>query len=128
MGKKLAAQTRPAGKPVAEGRWRVRLIGWYLAISAVYILLAFLLRRAPIVIIDEGLYTNIARSLAWEGKIAFRGQPVPYPYILYPLLLVPVYRLQALLGGDLYRWVQVFNVLVICTSVFPVVPGNGIIA
>ena len=120
MGKKLAAQTRPAGKPVAEGCWRVRLIGWYLAISAVYILLAFLLRRAPIVIIDEGLYTNIARSLAWEGKIAFRGQPVPYPYILYPLLLVPVYRLQALLGGDLYRWVQVFNVLVICTSVFPV--------
>lgn len=69
--------------------------------------------------IDEGLYTNIARSLAWNGTLAFRGQPIDYPYLLYPFALVPVYWLNRLLGGDVYRYVQVFNTLLITTSVFP---------
>ena len=120
MGKKTAAPIRTTGKTIPESRWLARITGLYLGASAIYILLGFCLREGPIVIIDEGLFTNIARSLAWEGKIAFRGQPVMYPYILYPLTLVPIYRLQALLGGDLYRWVQVFNVLLICSSVYPV--------
>ncbi len=120
MGKKTAAPIRTTGKTIPESRWLARVTGLYLGASAIYILLGFCLREGPIVIIDEGLFTNIARSLAWEGKIAFRGQPVMYPYILYPLTLVPIYRLQALLGGDLYRWVQVFNVLLICSSVYPV--------
>jgi len=83
-------------------------------------LLAFLFREAPIVVIDESLYTNIARSLLWEGKLAYRGQPIDYPYLLYPLLLMPVYGLQSLLGLDVYRMVQVFGTLLICSSVFPV--------
>lgn len=82
-------------------------------------LLAFLFREAPIVVIDESLYTNIARSLAWEGKLAYRGQPINYPYLFYPLLLTPVYWLQSLLGGDIYRFIQVFNTLLITSSVFP---------
>ena len=82
-------------------------------------LLAFLFREAPIVVIDESLYTNIARSLAWEGKLAYRGQPIDYPYLFYPLLLTPVYWLQSLLGGDIYRFIQVYNTLLITSSVFP---------
>ncbi len=79
-----------------------------------------LVNHCPKVIIDEGLYTNIARSLAWEGKLAYRGQPVNYPYLLYPALLVPLYWIAGLLRGDVYRFVQVFNTLLVTSSVFPV--------
>ena len=58
---------------------------------ALHALLNVLLKKAPNYFIDEILYTNIARSLAWEGKLAYRSQPVNYPYLLYPMALVPVY-------------------------------------
>ena len=87
--------------------------------ALIRILLSFLMLHGPIVVIDESLFTNIARSLAWEGKLLYRGQPVKYPYVLYPLFLVPVYRLSAIFGGDVYRWVQIYNTLLICSSVFP---------
>ena len=86
---------------------------------AVHVVLNIWLLHGPTVIIDEGLYTNIARSLAWEGKLAFRSQPINYPYLLYPFLLVPVYWLNRLAGGDVYRYVQVFNTLLITSSVIP---------
>ena len=85
----------------------------------VHTLLNIAVNEAPKVVIDEGLYTNIARSLAWDGELAFRGQPVNYPYLLYPFLLVPVYWLNRLTGGDVYRFVQVFNTLLVTSSVFP---------
>lgn len=78
-----------------------------------------LVKNGPTVTIDEGLYTNIARSLAWDGELAFRGQPVNYPFLLYPILLVPVYWLNYLLKGDVYRYVQVFNTLLVTSSMFP---------
>ena len=78
-----------------------------------------LVNESPKVVIDEGLYTNIARSLAWRGELAFRGQPVNYPYLLYPFLLVPLYWLNRSVGGDIYRIIQVFNTLLITSSVFP---------
>ena len=77
-------------------------------------------RVAPTVMIDESLYPNIARSLAWQGQLNYRGQPVNYPYILYPLLLVPVYWLQHFINqGDIYQYVMVFNALLMCSSVIP---------
>ena len=91
----------------------------FAASFCLHTILNILVNESPKVIIDEGLYTNIARSLAWEGKLAFRGRPVNYPYLLYPFLLVPVYWLNSLLGGDVYRAVQVFNTLLITSSVFP---------
>ena len=54
-----------------------------LALSfAAHCALNFLSASAPTVVIDEGLYTNIARSLAWKGELAFRGQPVAYHFLL----------------------------------------------
>lgn len=81
--------------------------------------LNFLTINGPKVIIDEGLYTNIARSLAWDGELAFRGQPINYPFLLYPIFLVPVYWMNFWLKGDIYRYVQVFNTLLISSSVIP---------
>ncbi len=107
------------------GHKKIREIGFthilllYLVSFLVHCVLNIVVNEGPTVIIDEGLYPNIARSLAWEGKIAFRSQPVNYPYILYPILLVPVYWLNRLLGGDIYRYVQVFNTLLITSSVIP---------
>ncbi len=85
----------------------------------VHVVLNVLLISNPTVVIDEGLYTNIARSLAWEGELAFRAQPINYPFLLYPLLLVPVYWLNFWLGGDIYRYVQVFSTLLVTSSVIP---------
>ncbi len=92
----------------------------FLISFAVHAILNIWVNRGPTVIIDEGLYTNIARSLAWDGEVAFRAQPVNYPNLLYPLLLVPVYWLNRALGGDIYRYIQVFNTLLVTSSVFPV--------
>ncbi len=94
----------------------------FLLFAAAFVIRAILnmyVCMAPKMVIDEGLYTNIARSLAWEGKLAFRSQPVDYPYLLYPILLVPLYWLQSVLGGDIYRYVQLFNTLVMTSSVIP---------
>ena len=117
MSKKVNHRSKT--KTVAPKDWIPRVAILYAAACLVYSLVVLQLRNGPIVVIDEGLYTNIARSLAWEGRIAFRGQPINYPYILYPILLVPLYRLQAVIGGDIYHWVQVFNALLISSSVFP---------
>jgi len=97
-----------------------RMIVLFAVAFLLHTILNILINESPTVIIDEGLYTNIARSLAWEGKLAFRGQPVNYPYLLYPFLLVPVYWLNSFLGGDIYRLIQGFNTLLITSSVFPV--------
>ena len=85
----------------------------------IHSVLNILMKETQTVIIDEGLYTNIARSLAWKGELAFRAQPVNYPYLLYPMLLVPLYRIQRLLGWDVFRMIQVFNTLLITSSVIP---------
>lgn len=81
--------------------------------------LNFMMINGPKVTIDEGLYTNIARSLAWDGELAFRGQPINYPYLFYSILLVPVYWINYLLKGDIYRYVQVFNTVLITSSSVP---------
>lgn len=98
----------------------IRILILYAVSFAVHVILHMWILNGPTVIIDEGLYTNIARSLAWEGRLAFRSQPINYPYLLYPFLLVPVYWLNWLIGGDIYRYVQIFNTLMITSSVIPV--------
>ena len=109
----------PKGSSVKEQNlftWTLLLFGAAFLIHAV---LNILVNEAPKVVIDEGLYTNIARSLAWDGELAFRGQPINYPYLLYPFLLVPVYWLNRICGGDIFRYVQVFNTLLVTSSVIP---------
>ena len=81
-------------------------------------LFAFIYRQGPTIIIDESLYTNIARSLAAGEGIAYRSQPIPYLYIFYPLLLTPIYMLP--IDMDIYRVIQLWNAILMSTSVFPV--------
>ena len=97
---------------------RLILPGIWLAGVLVRFIMASIFRHGPTVIIDESLYTNIARSLAAGEGIAYRGQPVPYLYIFYPLMLIPLYLFR--LPFDLYRTTQLWNAMLMCSSVFPI--------
>ena len=96
----------------------VPLLCMFLLNIIVRFLLALLFRHGPTIKIDESLYINIAKSLAAGEGIAYRSQPVPYMYIFYPLLLVPLYLFP--LPFDLYRVIQLYNTVLISTSIFPV--------
>ena len=112
---------KPVLIPEAETALRRQASFWLLLMFAASVVLRFLLallfRHGPTVIIDESLYINIAKSLALEGKIAYRGQPVDYLYIFYPLLLAPLYLIK--LPFDMYRVIQLYNALLISSCVFP---------
>ena len=116
---KPASAAEPSGAQKSPGSsWM--LWGLFALSFLLHTIFNILVNEGPTVVIDEGLYTNIARSLAWDGELAFRGQPVNYPYLLYPFLLVPLYWAGSFLGLDIYRVIQVFNTLLITSSVFPI--------
>ena len=91
----------------------------FAAAFAVRFICSLLFRQNPQIIIDENLYTNLARFLSDGFTVSYRGQPIDYPSLLYPLVLCPVYALERLIGGDIYRWVQGFNSLLMASTVFP---------
>ena len=78
--KKEKLQKRSVVKEPNLFVWTLLLFG---AAFLIHVVLNMTVNKAPKVVIDEGLYTNIARSLAWDGELAFRGQPINYPYLLY---------------------------------------------
>ena len=96
-----------------------RLMCVYLAFVIIRFILAALSSAYPLINIDEFLYYGMARSIA-EGKgLLFRGQPANYSYILYSLFLSPIYSL-GVEGPLLYRLLQLWNIIAITSSVFPI--------
>ena len=74
------------------GTWKwVLLI--YFACVIVRSVMAFLTTAFPTVGIDEFLYSSLGRSIATEGSLLYRGQPAKYSYLIYPLMISPVYAL-----------------------------------
>ena len=96
----------------------VLIIGLYIIVVLIRFLLALLTSAYPMINIDEFLYYGMARSLASGNGLMFRGQPANYSYILYSLTLAPVYLL-GLEGPVLFRVLQLWNILLVSTSVFP---------
>ena len=96
---------------------RIFLTVLYLITAAVHYLLSVNSVHMPTVYIDEGLYVNIARSIFFDGRVLYRGQPLSYVYLLYPFALLPLFLLPA--SVSLYRAIQLYNALLISTSVFP---------
>lgn len=94
------------------------LISIYCAVVLCRFLLALLTSAYPIVNIDEFLYYGMARSIAQGQGLMFRGQPANYSYIIYSLVLSPVYLL-GFHGPLLYRMMQLWNILLNSLSVFP---------
>lgn len=82
-------------------------------------ILALATRNFPTVYIDEYLYYSIGRSIATEGSMLYFGQPAVYNYIIYPLILSPVYLLFGH-GADYFRLIQLWNILLMTLSAFPI--------
>src|SRR5436190_2030702 len=86
---------------------------------AVAVQLALALRvTSPWIMVDELIYSDMARSFADSGHFLIRGVHANYGFV-YPLLLSPVY---AALGpvADVYRWARVVDALLMCSVVLPV--------
>ena len=86
--------------------------------AAVAVQLALGLRVvSPWIMVDELVYSDMARSFAGVGSFAIRGVHANYGFV-YPLLLSPAYKL---FGStiDVYLWSRVINALAMCSVVFP---------
>lgn len=99
-------------------RTAVILLAVYAVTAGIRFLLAVLTSSYPTVGIDEFLYYSLGRSIATEGRLIFHGQSADYIYILYPLILSPIYLLFQS-GAPYFRLLQLWNVLLMSTSVFP---------
>ncbi len=80
--------------------------------------LALFTSSYPTIKIDEFLYSSLGRSIATKGELLYRGQAADYAFILYPLILSPVYLFFGE-GAHFYRLIQLWNILLMSTSVFP---------
>ena len=98
--------------------WLINLLVLYFGIVLIRFLMALCTTSFPTVGIDEFLYYSLGRSIATEGKLLFRGQSANYAYLLYPLTLSPVYLLFRE-GSNYYRLLQLWNILLMSSSVFP---------
>ena len=105
-------------KQLAPKKTVLWMTGIYAAAVLCRFLLAFFTSAYPVTNIDEFLYYGLARSIAEGNGLMFRGQTAEYSYILYSLVLSPVYLL-GLRGPLLFRILQLWNILLSSLSVFP---------
>ncbi len=89
----------------------------YLLFSLARIALAFAATKTPVIMPDSALYLHLSRSIFEKGALLFRGQPIRYAYILYPLLLSPLHLLPD--NISLFRAAQVLNALTMHLAIFP---------
>lgn len=104
---------------LADRKGTILLLGGtYLFFVLIRFLLCYTAMTFPSVMIDEGLYYSMARSISMGQGLLFCGQPANYSFILYPLILSPIYALFPE-GTDYYRAMQLWNFCLITTSLFP---------
>ena len=111
---------------VSQPGWGTRLIGlwpmwiWLASLYAasVVVQLALGLRLvSPWIMVDEIVWSDMARSFAATGHFLIRGAHAHYGFV-YPLLLSPAY---AIFGSvsEAYRWARVIDAFAISSVVFP---------
>ena len=96
---------------------RYVLISFYFFFCVLRVASAFIAAKTPVIMPDSALYMHLSRSIFEKGALLFRGQPIRYEYILYPLFLAPLQLLPE--SVSLFRAAQVANVLVMHLAVFP---------
>ena len=74
--------------------------------------------NGPVVYIDEGLYVNLARGLAFDHELTYRAMPTSYVYLSYPIALIPL-LLVLPASVNLYRAIQLYNALLMASAIFP---------
>jgi glycosyltransferase involved in cell wall biosynthesis len=114
-----------AGRSVPPGRWAgllATLPAWawlaVLYVLSVTVQLSLGLRiPSPWIMVDELVYSDMARSFASTGHFLIRGVHGDYGFV-YPLLLSPAYKLAGPMT-DVYQWSRVINALVMSSAVLP---------
>jgi glycosyltransferase involved in cell wall biosynthesis len=108
--------------PAAE-RGPLRTLPWWLWLAALYfaaaaVQLALGARLvSPWIMVDELVYSDMARSLAEHGRFLIRGENADYGFV-YPLLIAPAFWVFGFVGSALQA-AQGINALVMCSVVFP---------
>jgi len=72
---------------------------------------------SPWIMVDELVYSDMARSFANTGHFLIRGAHANYGPV-YSLLLSPAYALFGSIN-DVYEWAHLLNALAMCSVVFP---------
>ena len=89
-----------------------------LYVLSVTVQLALGLRvSSPWIMVDELVYSDMARSFASTGHFLIRGVHGDYGFV-YPLLLSPVYAIAGPMS-DVYQWARAVDALVMSSAVFP---------
>ena len=73
---------------------------------------------APFIMVDEVIWSEVARGLADAGEPLLRDQPDPGYSIVYPLLISPVYVLFESLP-DAYAGLKTLNAVVMSLAAVP---------
>jgi len=73
---------------------------------------------APFIMVDEVIWSEVARGLADAGEPLLRDQPDPGYSVVYPLLISPVYALFETLP-DAYAGVKALNAVVMSLAAVP---------
>ncbi len=100
---------------------RVPAWAWLVAIvAASFLLRAWLARSmvAPFIMVDELIYSELARSLVDDGTMSVRGAATSGYSLLYPLLIAPAYALFDELPRA-YDAVKTINALVMSLAAVP---------
>jgi glycosyltransferase involved in cell wall biosynthesis len=118
-GRAPAGQVRgsdPGSGPFRSWPMWLWLGGLYAASVAVQLALGLRV-VSPWIMVDELVYSDMARSFAAHGHFLIRGVHGSYGFV-YPLLLSPAY---ALFGSmhDVYQWARVVDALLMSSAVFP---------
>jgi glycosyltransferase involved in cell wall biosynthesis len=102
--------------PLRTGPIWAWLVGLYAVAVAVQLALGLRV-VSPWIMVDELVYSDMARSFADAGHFLIRGVHANYGFV-YPLLLSPAYKLTSS-TADAYQWARLINALLMCSVVFP---------
>jgi Dolichyl-phosphate-mannose-protein mannosyltransferase len=100
---------------------RVPAWAWLTAIVVCSAVLRAVLGRgivAPFIMVDEVIWSEVARGIADTGQPLLRDQPDPGYSIVYPALISPVYALFANLP-DAYAALKVLNAVLMSLAAVP---------
>jgi hypothetical protein len=100
---------------------RIPSWAWLAVIVAVSTVFRAVLARdmvAPFILVDEVIWSEVARGIADAGEPLIRGEPDPGYSIVYPLLISPVYAVFDNLV-DAYAGVKTLNAFVMSLAAVP---------
>src|SRR5688572_6225005 len=114
----------PAASPrssLGKALGRVPSWAWLAAIVAGSTIVRAILARdlvAPFIMVDEIIWSEVARGIADAGEPLLRDQPDPGYSLVYPLLISPAYALWESMP-DAYAGVKTVNALLMSLAAVP---------